>query len=83
MSEGGDSVDSAGAPGDRIVLARRTPWAKVGFQWTGAEPEGMNDPYLATDFGATWEGDELVTYNLAALLHDYGHRVDGYMEDSD
>ena len=55
----------------------------VGFQWTGAEPEGLNEPYEAEGLGAVWEGDELVTYNLGHLVHRLGHDIDGYMEDVD
>ncbi len=55
----------------------------VGFQWTGAEPEALNDPEFAVSLGAVWEADELVTYNLDHLRHNLQHHADGYMEDSD
>ena len=55
----------------------------MGFQWTGAEPPGMVEIHLAEQFGAVWEGDELVTYNLHFFNHNWTHRDDGYLEDSD
>jgi len=70
-------------PGKRVVLGRRDDTTMVGFQWTGAEPEGLNEPYEAESLGAVWEGDDLVTYNLDHLVHGFGHAVDGYMEDVD
>jgi hypothetical protein len=74
---------SDSAPSERVVLGRRDETTMVGFQWTGAEPEGLNEPYEAEDLGATWEGDELVTYNLGHLVHRFGHDIDGYTEDVD
>nr|MBA2601726.1 hypothetical protein [Actinomycetota bacterium] len=68
---------------DRIVLGRIDTATFVGFQWTGAEPESLNDPEEAVALGATWEGDELVTYNLRELTHALIHEPDGYMEDPD
>ncbi|MEA2533165.1 MAG: hypothetical protein QOJ93_976, partial [Actinomycetota bacterium] len=29
-------------PGERVVLGRKTPDSMVRFQWTGAEPEGLD-----------------------------------------
>lgn len=55
----------------------------VGYQWTGAEPEAMVDLGQAEYMGAVWEGDELVTYNLPLMRHDWEHKLDGYLEDSD
>ena len=69
--------------GERVVLGRRTPEAMVPFQWTGAEPDGLEDPAFAEACGAVWEGDELVTYNLQHLRHNYGHWADEFLEDSD
>ena len=69
--------------GDRVVLARRTPMGFVSFQWTGAEPEGLSDPDQAIAMGAVWEDDELVTYHLPGLKHNYQHWADGFLEDSD
>jgi hypothetical protein len=55
----------------------------VDMQWTGEEPEGLVDAGLALRVGATWEGEELVSYNLSLLrrtLEQYGNQ---YLEDSD
>lgn len=68
---------------DRVVLGRKDAATFVGFQWTGAEPEGLNDPDRAVALGAMWEGAELVTYDLGALHHAATHEEDGYMEDPD
>lgn len=69
--------------GDRVVLGRLDATTMVGFQWTGAEPVGLNDTRLAEVLGALWEGDELVTYSLSALHHHFDHFADGFMEDAD
>jgi len=69
--------------GERVVLGRNTPEGMVRFQWTGAEPDGLDDPAFAEACGAVWEGDELVTYNLQHLYHNYGHWADEFLEDSD
>jgi hypothetical protein len=70
-------------PGKRVVLGRKTPDSMVRFQWTGAEPEGLDSPEFAVSCGAVWEGDELVTHNLLAFEHNVRHSVDGFLEDSD
>jgi hypothetical protein len=70
-------------PGERVVLARKTPDSMVRFQWTGAEPEGVDSIDFAVSCGAVWEGDELVTHNLLAFEHNVRHSPDGFLEDSD
>ena len=75
-------IDEAG-PNERVVLARRDSSSWVGFQWTGAEPEGMYSPDMAIASGAEWDGDELVTFNKPALYHAFSRMRDGWMEDSD
>jgi len=67
---------------DRVVLALRTS-GFVPFQWTGAEPEGLDDLDTALALGACWEGDELVTYNLAAFRHGFSTFDEEYMGDND
>jgi hypothetical protein len=79
MAEGGEDE----IRGDRVVLGRNDPLTMVGFQWTGAEPEGLYDTDQAVGLGAVWEGDELVVYNYADFEHAYRHLPDGWMEDSD
>lgn len=69
--------------GDRVVLGRRDEATMVGFQWTGAEPEGLNEPAQAEALGAAWEGEELVTYNIKHLIHRFSHESDGFMADPD
>jgi hypothetical protein len=67
----------------RVVLARKAPWSIVGHQWTGAEPEGLDDVGHAEALGAIWEGDELVTYNLRMFTFNYERWGFDYLEDSD
>lgn len=67
---------------ERVVLARRTH-GFVPFQWTGAEPEGLDELDTALALGARWENDELVTYNLPALHHGFASYDDDYMSDND
>jgi len=67
---------------ERIVLGRKTR-TMVGFRWSGDEPKDLNDLALALDFGATWEGDELVTYDMASLIWQMEHMSDDYMIDND
>ena len=77
-------AESPGRPvGERTVLGRKTPDGMVRFQWTGAEPEGLDDPEFARALGAVWEDDELVTYNLQHVRHNYQHWADQFLEDSD
>ena len=67
----------------RVVIGRKDDWTKVGFQWTGEEPEGMYDIDMALALGAVWDGDELVVHNYPDFAHAYNHLKDGWMEDSD
>ena len=68
---------------ERVVLARRDKRTMVGFQWTGQEPAGLDDLGLAEALGAVDEGDEIVTYDLAALSHALEHYGDEYLTDPD
>jgi hypothetical protein len=67
---------------ERVVLARRTR-GFVPFQWTGAEPEGLDELDTALALGARWEGDELVTYELTAFQHGFATYDEGYLGDND
>ncbi len=67
----------------RVVLGRKDPTTLVGFQWTGVDIAGLYDPDQALMLGAVWEGDELVTYNLAALEHNVRTQNDRLLEDPD
>lgn len=55
----------------------------VGFRWSGAEPKDLNDVKLAEEFGAIWEGDELVTYDMESVVGQMEHMSDDYMYDDD
>jgi hypothetical protein len=67
---------------ERVVLAHRTS-GFVPFQWTGAEPEGLNDLDIAVALGARWEGDELVIYDLADFQHGFATFDEEYLPDND
>ena len=67
---------------ERVVLGRTNARTWHGFEWTGAEPDGLWDPDDAVALGALWEGDELVTYEAAALRSAV-HQDDSYLSDSD
>ncbi|CAN5184505.1 hypothetical protein BH18ACT4_BH18ACT4_11400 [soil metagenome] len=66
----------------RVVLGRRNK-SMVGFRWSGAEPADLNDVALAEECGAIWEGDELVTYDMATLEFQMKQLSDDYMFDND
>lgn len=68
---------------DRIVLGRRNTSTWHGFEWTGAEPDGLYDPDEAVALGARFEGDELVTYDVGSLAYAVAHREEPYLADSD
>jgi len=55
----------------------------IGFRWRDASPKDLNDEDLAEEFGATWEGNELVTYALDSLVWQMEHMSDDYMYDND
>ncbi len=67
---------------ERVVLARRTSGFQP-FQWTGDEPEELNDEDEALALGAVWEGDELVTYDLPTLRLQAANEMDDYLNDND
>jgi hypothetical protein len=69
---------------ERFVLGKREN-TMIGFRWSDnvPEPERLNDVGLAVELGAVWEGDELVTYNLEALVWQLDHMTDDYMIDND
>ncbi len=56
----------------------------VRFRWSDAAPDQLNDVELAQEMGATWEGEELVTYNLGSLAWQMeNYRAGEYMSDND
>lgn len=67
---------------ERIVLAHRTS-GFVPFQWTDEAPEGLNDEDVALAYGARWEDDELVTYDMAGLRLGVGSEEDDFINDND
>lgn len=67
---------------ERVVLARRTS-GFVPFQWTGAEPEGLDEIDVALALGACWEGDELVTYDFDTFEYNFASFDEEYLSDND
>ena len=82
-AEQGIGGSMTASEGQRVVLARRER-SMIRYRWTGAEPEGLSDPEMAEELGATWEGDELVTYDMEgfAQLLAY-HTGNEYLIDND
>ena len=68
---------------ERVVLGRAMPDTFVGFQWSGAEPEGMHLAEQAVTLGAMWEADELVTYDLDGMRRRFESLSDDWVPDSD
>jgi hypothetical protein len=73
------------AEGERVVLARRNKVSTmVPFYWSDDAPLGLNELEWAEELGATWEGDELVTYDYPTfidLFEYYGKNE--YLPDND
>lgn len=68
---------------ERVVLGRKEK-SMIGFRWSGNEPEDLNDLGLAEQFGAVWEGEELVHYDTDSLRWQVEHySEDDYMYDND
>lgn len=51
---------------ERTVLARREN-SMIGWRWSGNEPSELTDLETAEQFGAVWEDDELVHYDMEGL----------------
>ena len=70
--------------GERVVLARRSPSSMVKLKWTEAAPSALFRLEEAEELGAKWEGEELVTYDLATFeaLFEY-YEKNEYMPDND
>ncbi len=68
-----------------MVLGRRDKFnTMVPFHWSKDAPPSLNALEWAEELGATWEGDELVTYDyptLIGLLEYYEN--DEYLPDND
>ncbi len=66
---------------ERVVLARRTSGFQQ-FQWTGDEPNELNDEDETLALGAVWEGEELVTYEMPTLRLQAASEADDYLNDN-
>jgi hypothetical protein len=56
----------------------------VKAHWTEAAPDSLNDVDDAEEIGATWEGDELVTYDLDGFKEQYSYfQGNDYLIDND
>ena len=70
--------------GERVVLGTKGTSSMVKIRWTDKIPGDINDVDDAQEMGATWEGDELVTYDLdgmVGLLEYYTNNE--YLPDND
>ena len=67
-----------------VVLGTRGTSSMVKIRWTDKIPGDINDVDDAQEMGATWEGDELVTYDYDGFLEQYEFYVSNdYMIDND
>jgi len=70
--------------GERVVLGRKGTSSMVKVRWTDKVPGDMNEVSDAEEMGATWEGDELVTYDYDGFLEQYAYyESNDYMVDND
>jgi hypothetical protein len=70
--------------GERVVLGRRGTSSMIKIRWTDKIPGNINDVSDAEEMGATWEGDELVTYDFDGFLEQYEfYESNDYMIDND
>jgi len=70
---------------ERIVLGRKGHSSMVPVRWTSDCPDELDDIETAEYVGAVWEGDELVTYDMAGLreLLAYQTGSGDYLIDND
>lgn len=70
---------------ERIVLGRKGDSSMTPVRWTSECPDDLNDVETAENVGAIWEGDELVTYDMAGLkeLLQYQSHEGEYTIDND
>ncbi len=70
--------------GERIVLGRKGTSSMVKVRWTEKAPGSLNDVEDAEEMGATWEGDELVTYDFDGFMDQVAmYESNEYMIDND
>ena len=70
--------------GERVVLGRKGSSSMVKVRWTDKAPPNINDASDAEDMGATWEGEELVTYDFDGFMEQYHYNESNdYMIDND
>jgi hypothetical protein len=70
--------------GERVVLGRKGPSTMVKIRWTDKAPDALNDVEDAQEMGATWEGEELVTYDFDGFMEQYAfYESNDYMIDND
>ncbi|MGH9071333.1 MAG: hypothetical protein ACRDX8_09280 [Acidimicrobiales bacterium] len=74
----------AGTEGTRVVLARKEN-SMIGYRWTEEAPPELSDLDTAEGLGASWEGPELVVYDLEGFsqLLDYHSAGGEYLIDND
>ncbi len=73
----------AGMEGQRVVLARKER-SMIGYRWTEDAPDELSDLEVAENSGASWEGDDLVTYDLEGFTQLLEYQTGGeFMIDND
>ncbi|MEA2826952.1 MAG: hypothetical protein QOG43_1391 [Actinomycetota bacterium] len=69
---------------ERVVLGHKGDSSMVKIRWTDAAPQALYEISDAEELGAVWEGNELVTYDLAAFCDLFEYYADNtYLPDND
>jgi hypothetical protein len=70
--------------GERVVLGNKGSSSMVKIRWTDKAPANLNAVDDAEEMGATWEGEELVTYDYDGFMEQYAYyESNDYMIDND
>ncbi len=70
--------------GRRVVRARKGRSSMVKVMWTPDSPPGLNEPDVAEELGARWDGEELVAEDFADFMENYEqYENDEWMIDND
>lgn len=68
----------------RVVLGRKGRSSMVKVMWTPESPPGLNDPHVAEELGARWDGDESVADEFEACTENYEtYERDEWLIDND
>ena len=67
-----------------MVLGRKGDSSMVKIRWTDSAPQALYEVSDAEELGAIWEGNELVTYDLAGFCDLFEYYADNtWLPDND